>query len=242
VLPRQGERWRSGTAQPERLADGSVLWHGFITDATERKAAEVTLEAHVRQVKAAMKGTLEVVSRMIDLRDPYTAGHEKRVGMIAAAIAREMGWSRERCEGMEMIGMVHDIGKISVPAEILVKPTRLSDTEMKLVQGHAQAGYEILREITFEQPVAEIIRQHHERLDGSGYPRGLKGEDILPEARVLAVADVLESMASHRPYRPALGLDAAIAELEGGRGRLYDPDAVEALRRLVCEHGYRLPD
>jgi PAS domain S-box-containing protein/putative nucleotidyltransferase with HDIG domain len=242
VLPRQGERWRTGTAQPERLADGSVLWHGFITDATERKMAEETLEVHVRQVKAAMKGTLEVVSRMIDLRDPYTAGHERRVGLIAADIARELGWSQERCEGMEMIGMVHDIGKISVPAEILVKPTRLSDTEMRLVQGHAQAGYEILREIAFEQPVAETIRQHHERLDGSGYPRGLKGGDILPEARVLAVADVLESMASHRPYRPALGLDAAIAELEGGRGRLYDPAVVDALLRLVRERGYRLPD
>lgn len=242
VLPRQGERWCSGIAQPERLDDGSVLWHGFITDATERKAAEETLEVHVRQVKAAMKGTLEVVSRMIDMRDPYTAGHERRVGLIAAAIARELGWSQERCEGMEMIGMVHDIGKISVPAEILVKPTRLSDPEMKLVQGHAQAGYDILREIALEQPVAETIRQHHERLDGSGYPRGLKGGDILPEARVLAVADVLESMASHRPYRPALGLDAAIAELESGRGRLYDAEAVDALRRLVRERGYRLPD
>lgn len=242
VLPRQGERWRTGTAQPERLADGSVLWHGFIADATERKAAEAMLEAHMRQVKVAMRGTLEVVARMIDLRDPYTAGHEKRVGLIAADIARELGWSQERCEGLEMIGMVHDIGKISVPAEILVKPTRLSDTEMRLVQGHAQAGYEILSEIPFEQPVAETIRQHHERLDGSGYPRGLKADEILPEARVLAVADVLESMASHRPYRPALGMDAALAELEGGRGRLYDPAVVDALLRLVRERGYRLPD
>lgn len=141
-----------------------------------------------------------------------------------------------------MIGLVHDIGKIAVPAEILTKPGRLTSMEMQLVQVHAQAGYDILKDVPFSFPVAEVIRQHHERLDGSGYPRGLKGEEILPEARVLAVADVLESISAHRPYRPALGLDAALAELERGRSTQYDSDVIDAARRLLLDKGYSLPD
>ena len=138
--------------------------------------------------------------------------------------------------------MVHDIGKIAVPSEILVKPGRLSGVEMALIRGHAEAGYEVLKDVQFPMPVAEIIREHHERMDGSGYPQGLKGDAIRIEARVLAVADVFESMSSHRPYRPALGTDAALQELERGRGALYDADVVDALHRLVRERGYRLPD
>lgn len=210
-------------------------------DITERKESEDQIAGYVQQLEAAMQGTLQAVSNMVEMRDPYTAGHERHVGLIAGAIARELGWDEARCRDLEMIGLVHDIGKIAVPSEILTKPTRLSRLEMELMKGHAQAGYEILKDVPFRTPVAEIIRQHHERLDGSGYPRGLKGDEILPEARVLAVADVLESMSSHRPYRPAVGIDAALAELMNNQGTLFDPEAVGAAVRLVRERGYALP-
>jgi putative nucleotidyltransferase with HDIG domain len=210
-------------------------------DITERKQAETQIAGYVKQLEASMRGTLQAVSNMIDQRDPYTAGHERRVSLIAGAIGREMGWSEERCDRLEMVGLVHDIGKISVPAEILSKPGRLSALEMQLIRGHAQAGYDILKDVPFPFPVADIIRQHHERLDGSGYPLGLKGEQVLPEARVLAVADVIESIATHRPYRPARGLDVALDELERGRGTQYDPDAIDAFSRLLHDKGYTLP-
>lgn len=210
-------------------------------DITERRRAEEQIAAYVKQLEGSMHGTLRAVSNMVELRDPYTAGHERRVGLIASAIAREMGWSAERCDNLEMIGLVHDIGKIAVPSEILTKPGRLTPLEMELMKGHAQAGYEILKDVPFAAPVAEAIWQHHERMDGHGYPRGLKGDEILPEARVLAVADVLESMASHRPYRPALGLEVALKEVEQGKGKLYDPEVVDAVVRLVKEKGYVMP-
>lgn len=209
-------------------------------DITERKQAEVQIASYVQHLEAAMQGTFQAVSKMVEMRAPYTAGHERRVGQIAAAIAREMGWSEMRCRDLEMIGVVHDIGKIAVPSEILTKPGRLSDIEMALMRGHAQAGYDILKDVPFRTPVAETIRQHHERLDGSGYPRGLKGDEILPEARVLAVADVLESMSSHRPYRAAVGIDAALAEIEDNQGTLFDAEVVAAAVRLIRERGYAL--
>jgi len=221
--------------------DGQVAVIVMVQDITERKHAEEQIASYVKQLEVSMRGTLQAVANMVDLRDPYTAGHERRVGEIAGVIAREMGWSEERCQALEMIGLVHDIGKIAVPAEILSKPGRLTPTEMELVKAHAQAGYEILKDVPFSFPVAEVILQHHERLDGSGYPRGLKGDDILPEARVLAVADVLESMSAHRPYRPALGVDAALVELERGRGTLFDPEVLDATFRLLREKGYSLP-
>jgi len=221
--------------------DGQVAVIVMVQDITERKHAEEQIASYVKQLEVSMRGTLQAVSNMIDLRDPYTAGHERRVGLIAGVIGREMGWSEEHCQALEMIGLVHDIGKIGVPAEILSKPGRLTPTEMELVKAHAQAGYEILKDVPFSFPVAEVILQHHERLDGSGYPRGLKGDDILPEARVLAVADVLESMSAHRPYRPALGVDAALVELERGRGTLFDPEVLDATFRLLREKGYSLP-
>lgn len=210
-------------------------------DITQRKQAERQIANYVKQLEASMHGTLQAVARMIDLRDPYTAGHQRRVGLIAGAVAREMGWTEDRCSALELTGLVHDIGKIAVPAEILSKPGRLSSVEMEMVRGHAQAGYEILKDVSFSFPVAEIIYQHHERLDGSGYPRGLKGEQILLEARILAVADVLESMAAHRPYRPALGVEAALADLEKGCGVIYDAAVVDALRRLIRDKGYTPP-
>ncbi|MDX9844418.1 MAG: MASE3 domain-containing protein [Aquabacterium sp.] len=246
------------TSVPVRRKDGRVIELGLhakriiwddglpativmAQDITDRKQADDQIAGYVQQLEAAMQGTLQAVSNMVEMRDPYTAGHERHVGLIAAAIAHELGWDEARCKDLELIGLVHDIGKIAVPSEILTKPTRLTQLEMELMKGHAQAGYEILKDVPFRTPVAEIIRQHHERLDGSGYPRGLQGDEILPEARVLAVADVLESMSSHRPYRPAVGLDAALAELESHQGQLYDPEVVAAAVRLIRERGYRLP-
>lgn len=224
-----------------------IIWNelpstiSMAADITERKRAEAQIASYVLQLEASMKGTLQAVSNMVELRDPYTAGHERRVGLIAAAIGHKLGWNTERCAAIEIIGLVHDIGKIAIPAEILSKPSRLSEMEMALVRGHVQAGYDILREVPFPTPVAEIIYQHHERMDGSGYPRGLKGEEILIEARVLAIADVLESMSSHRPYRAALGINAAIAELERGRGTQYDSPVVDAALDLLHNDNYKLP-
>ena len=223
--------------------DGSPAIVSMVEDITEKASAEEQIRDYVGRLERSRHATLAALAKMVDLRDPYTAGHERRVGIIAAAIARELGWDRERARLVELVALVHDIGKIAVPAEILAKPTRLTASEFELVKGHAQAGYEILRDVSFEgMPVAEIVRQHHERMDGSGYPQGLKGEQILPEARVLAVADVLESMASHRPYRPALGLEAALGELQNNRGRLYGADCVDAALRVYRDKGERLPE
>lgn len=222
--------------------DGQPATIVMAQDITERKHTEEQIARYVHQLEGAMQGTLQAISNMVELRDPYTAGHERRVGLIAGAIAREMGWDAARCKNLELVGLVHDIGKIAVPAEILSKPGRLSPLELELVKCHAQAGYDILKDVEFAAPVAEIIRQHHERMDGSGYPRGLQGTEILPEARVLAVADVVESMAAHRPYRPALGLEMALAEIDNNRGRLYDPDVADAIVRLVRQKNYRLPE
>lgn len=229
------------TARIVTWDDGLPATIVMAEDITERQHAEAQIAAYVQHLEAAMRGTFQAVSNMVEIRDPYTAGHERRVGLIASAIAQEMGWSADRCQSLELLGLVHDIGKISVPSEILTKPTRLSKLEMEMMRGHAEAGYEILKDVPFPTPVAEIIRQHHERMDGSGYPRGLKGDEILPEARVLAVADVIESMASHRPYRPSVGLEAALLEVAGNRGTLYAAEVVDAAVRLVDVKGYKLP-
>ena len=222
--------------------DGRRALVAIADDVTARTLAEERIKDYVARLERSMKGTLQAVARMVDLRDPYTAGHERRVGLIAAAIGREMGWDDEHCGHLEMVGLVHDIGKIAVPAEILSKPTKLNANEFAMIRSHAESGYEILQNVQFDLPVADIIRQHHERLDGSGYPQGLKGDAILPEARVLAVADVLESMSTHRPYRPALGVDAALEELQKNSGILYDGKVVDAVVRLIREKGFVLPD
>jgi len=221
--------------------DGTPAHIVLVNDITERQRQQEKIAAYTAQLERSMASTLEAISKMVEMRDPYTAGHERRVGQIARDIAIEMGWSEEKAEPLKMIGLVHDIGKISVPAEILTKPARLNDLEMQMVRTHAQAGYEILKDVDFPLPVAEIIHQHHERMDGSGYPQGLKGDAILPEARILAVADVFESMCTHRPYRPAVGSGAAIAEIARNSGKLYDPAPAEALIRLVTEKGYKTP-
>jgi PAS domain S-box-containing protein len=210
-------------------------------DVTELLRAEEEIKGYLGKLERAMDGTLEVVSKMVELRDPYTRGHERRVAELCAALGQELGLPADRIEGLRVAGSVHDVGKIAVPAEILSKPTRLTPTEYALVKDHAQLGYEILNEVEFSWPVAQATRQHHERLDGSGYPNGLKGEQIILEARILAVADTLEAMSSHRPYRPGLGLDKALAEIERGRGRIYDLSVADACLKLFREKGYTLP-
>jgi PAS domain S-box-containing protein len=221
--------------------EGREAWLTMAVDVSERELARIEREGYIRQLEQAAGRTLDVVSTMVELRDPYTAGHERRVGELAAAIAAEMGLDAAFQQGLRMCGAVHDVGKIAVPAEILSKPMRLSKAEYQMVQQHAAQGYEILKSIELPWPLAEVARQHHERMDGSGYPRGLKGEEILLEARIIAIADVVESMASHRPYRPAIGPALALAEIEAGRGRLYDPEAADACLRLFREKGYSIP-
>jgi putative nucleotidyltransferase with HDIG domain len=189
-------------------------------------------------LRNALGGIIQVLSVTTEKRDPYTAGHQKRVADLARAIGQEMGLAVERVEGLRLAGTIHDIGKISIPAEILSKPTRLTKIEFNLIQVHPQVGYDILQNIDFSWPIAKMILQHHERMNGSGYPQGLKGENILLEARILAVSDVVEAMASYRPYRPALGIEAALEEIEKNKGVLYDPDVVSACLALFREKGF----
>ena len=180
------------------------------------------------QVREALQGIIQVISLTIETRDPYTAGHQRGVADLAQAIARKMGLPEERIEGIRVAALVHDLGKISTPAEILSKPTRLTEAEMSMIRSHPRSGYEILKRVQFPWPIAQIVLQHHERLNGSGYPEGLSAPDILLEAKILAVADVMEAMCSHRPYRPALGIEKALKEIRRNRGILYDPMAVDA--------------
>ena len=186
--------------------------------------------------------TVEMTSAITDARDPYSAGHERRVAEIAVAIAIEMGLDTGTIEGIRVSGYLHDLGKIGVPVDILSKPGKLSAPEFNLIKAHSERGYKILQKVDFPWPVAEVAYQHHERLDGSGYPRGLKGDEILLEARIMAVADAVEAMASHRPYRAGLGIEKALAEIERGRGTAYDPTAADTCLALFREKGFRIPD
>ncbi|QWD49371.1 HD domain-containing protein [Polynucleobacter paneuropaeus] len=187
------------------------------------------------RLATSLRATIEAMSRTMEWRDPYTAGHQKRVAEISMAIARKLQWHEERVQALYMAAMVHDIGKMSVPSEILTKPSRLTSIEMQLVQGHVDSGYQILKDIPFPWPIADMVRQHHERLDGSGYPQGLKGDQISPEGRILAVADTIEAMSSHRPYRPGLGLDAAMKEIRAEAGSKLDASIVDAAFALESE-------
>jgi putative nucleotidyltransferase with HDIG domain len=184
------------------------------------------------RLAGALKATIEAMSRTMEWRDPYTAGHQKRVALISAAIAEKLGLNNEQIEALYMAAMVHDLGKVAVPAEILTKPSRLTDLEMKMVQGHAESGYQILKDIPFPYPIAEMVYQHHERLDGSGYPRGLAGDAICLEARILAIADTIEAMATHRPYRPGRGLHSAMSEVMVEAGSKLDQRIADAAFEL----------
>jgi PAS domain S-box-containing protein len=232
----------------EVSADGAVATYhgrpalvGLIEDMSGHQKTADALKAYVSKLELAVLGTVQVASSMVEMRDPYTAGHERRVGEIAAAIGRKMKLDSHRIEGLRIIGQVHDIGKIGIPAEILSKPGRLSRSEMDLIREHSQKGYEILKTVEYPWPIADAVLQHHERMDGSGYPQGLSGDEIVIEARIMAVADTIEAMSAHRPYRAGLGLDAALNEIERGNGIQYDPESAEACLQLFREDCFSLP-
>ena len=206
--------------------------------AEERQRAEEKLRRSYEKLQRALEGTVHTLVAAIEMRDPYTAGHQRRVTQLACAIAHEMGLPEERVEGIRMAGLIHDIGKMNIPAEILSKPGLLSDLEYSLIKNHAQVGHDVLKEMDFPWPLAQIVLQHHERMDGSGYPQGLAGEDIILEARILAVTDVVEAMASQRPYRPSVGLDKALEEISQNRSVLYDPEVVDACLKLFAEERF----
>lgn len=208
-------------------------------DVTEKTRTQHELEVSHTLLQQVLQGTLDVIQQMTEARDPYTSGHQRRVAELAEAIAREMHLPEESCVAViRTAAFIHDIGKITVPAEILSKPGQISPTEFELIKVHPTAGYNILRKAHLPDPVAETVLQHHERLDGSGYPQRLAGDDILPEAQILAVADVVEAMLSHRPYRPAPGIEAALEEISSGRGTRYYPDVVDACLTLFRDKGF----
>ena len=257
----------SGTADPARTVlmefeeyckDGSTIWVEIVAsflrdnnfkptailtvakDITERKHAEERLKETFNHLRKAMETIIQVMMSTVESRDAYTAGHQRRSTNLACAIATELGLTQEKIEGIRMAGSIHDIGKLSIPAEILSKPSKLTNIEFSLIKEHSRSGYEILKDVESPWPLAEIVYQHHERMDGSGYPRNLKGDEIIMEARIMAVADVVETMASHRPYRPALGINVALEEIEKNRGILYDDTVADTCLKLFREKGYQL--
>jgi PAS domain S-box-containing protein len=224
-----------------RDAEGKPIgFRGISRDITDRKQVEEQLHQTLDSLRKAVATTIQVLGTASEARDPYTAGHQNRVADLARAIATEMGIPNNTIEGIRMAGSIHDIGKLSIPSEILVKPAKLTDIEFSLIKEHSHSGYEMLKDVESPWPLAEIVYQHHERMNGSGYPRNLKGDEILMESRILAVADVVEAMASHRPYRPTLGIKAALEEIEKNKGILYDDNVADACLRLFREKGYQL--
>jgi len=219
---------------------GKNLLHVIVHDITDHNRAEEKLKDTLESLRRAVGVTIQVMVSAVETRDPYTAGHQLRSANLACAIATEMGLPQDKILGLRMAGSIHDIGKLSIPAEILSKPTKLSEIEFSLIKEHARKGCEILKNVESPWPLAQIVSQHHERMDGSGYPRKLKGDEILLEARIMAVADVVEAMASHRPYRQALGIDAALEEIEKNRGTLYDEAVVDTCLKLFREKGFQL--
>jgi len=204
-----------------------------------RKKDEETLRESIQTLNKAFSGAVKALSSAVEKRDPYTAGHQERVAQLCVAIAEEMNINKAELLGVRVTGLLHDIGKIAVPAEILTRPGRLSDAEFNIIKTHPQVGYEILNTIEFPYPVAQAVLQHHEHLNGSGYPCGISGNKIILEARILAVADTIETMASNRPYRPGLGLKAALEEIKDKKGSFYDSTVVDACLRLFYEKGYK---
>jgi len=240
--------------------DGGIIWVNLTTsplrkpgeafernmivaeDITERKRGEEQLRDTLESLRKAFSATIQVMVSAVEVRDPYTSGHQLRSADLARAIATELGLPQEKIDAIRMAGSIHDIGKLSIPAEILSKPTKLSEIEFSLIKAHAQRGFEMLKNVESPWPLAEIVYQHHERMDGSGYPRNLKGDEICIEARILTVADVVEAMASHRPYRPGLGIEVALNEIENNSGIFYDSTIADACLRLFREKGFQLAE
>lgn len=234
-------KWISFNSRAVRDEGGNLSYYeGLAEDITLRKKAEENLNNTLSKLRKAMEGAIKAMVQVAEAKDPYTAGHQRRVAKLARVIAQTMGLTESMIDGIRMAASIHDIGKIAVPVEILSKPSKLSDLEFSLIKTHSQAGYDILEGIEFPWPIARIIQQHHEKIDGSGYPQGLKGLDIMIEARIVCVADVVEAMASHRPYRPSLGIDKALEEVKENRGKLYDKDVADACIYLFKEKGFIL--
>ena len=237
---------KNGNVRHLHVLRKDIVWNGkkqyqvIYQDITDRRKAEEKLSQTLENLRQSFKATIQVLGMASEARDPYTAGHQRRVSNLARAIAAEKRLSQDIVEGIRMVGSIHDIGKLSVPGEILSKPTKLTDLEFSLIKEHSQSGYEMLKHVESPWPLAQIVQQHHERMNGTGYPQNLKGNEILIEARIIAVADVVEAMASHRPYRPALGIEAALDEIERNKGVLYDENVVDACLRLFREKEYKL--
>jgi len=212
-----------------------VGFRGIVRDNTAVKQLEKERLETLDRLRKSLGATINAMAVMVESRDPYTAGHQRRVADLARTVAKEMKLESNRIDGLRLAATIHDLGKIAIPAEILTKPTRLSDVEFMLVKTHSQAGFDILKDIDFPWPIARMVLEHHERIDGSGYPNHLKAGEILEESKILTVADVVEAIASHRPYRPALGIDVALSEISKGRGVLYDADVVDACLKLFNE-------
>ncbi len=223
-------------------ASGFPRFIGIWQDVSDVTKAQESIEEYSNRLEKTVLGTVSSIAKMVELRDPYTSGHEERVGNLAARIAEEMGLVSDTQYGLKIAGLVHDIGKISIPSEYLTKPTRLSKDEFNIIKTHAENGYEILKNIDFPWPIATVAYQHHERIDGSGYPNGLKGDEIILEAKILAVADVIESMATSRPYRHALGLEQALSEVERNAGITFDADVVMHTLKIFKEKSYQLSE
>ncbi|MGB2783708.1 MAG: HD domain-containing phosphohydrolase, partial [Atribacterota bacterium] len=212
---------------------------GNFKDVTEIKRTERALKQSYQKLQETMQDTIKIIAKVVEVKDPYTAGHQYRVSQLATRIAKKLKFSSDKLEGIRITALVHDIGKISIPAEILSKPTKLNEIEYNLIKDHSRIGADILKTIDFPWPVAQIILQHHERLNGSGYPQGLKGDEIFPEARIMGVADVVEAMSSHRPYRPALGIGKALEEISQNKGILYDSEVVDICLNLFREKRFK---
>lgn len=232
------------SATIHRTDGGGILgYQGFIRDITEQKLQHYKLKVTLGRLRKSLGATIQAIAMTVEMRDPHTAGHQQRVADLARAIATNMGLSEKEIDGIRMAAVIHDLGKTSVPAEILSKPGRINEHEAGIIKSHPRVGYEILKDIEFPWPIAQIVLQHHERINGTGYPQGLSHQDILIEARIIGVADVIEAMASHRPYRAALGIDKALEEIWEKKGILYDPQVVEVAYKLFVEKRFkfRLP-
>jgi len=237
---------KDGTLFPVSISGSPILIDGkprgiigMFADITERKKTEEQLKESFKKLQKTIEVSISAISLITEARDAYTAGHQRRVAKLAVALAKEMGFPKDKIEGIKIAALIHDVGKINLPAEILSKPGKLSEVEFNLIKNHSQIGYDILKKVDFLWPIAEIVFQHHEKINGSGYPRGLKGDEILLEAKIICVADVVEAMSSHRPYRPALGIGKALEEISQNKGILYDPEVVDVCLKLFKEKGFK---
>jgi PAS domain S-box-containing protein len=233
--------WLYTNPTPMIINKNVVGFNAVVHDITALKQTEAELQKSLTSLKKTLNDTVSAMAKILELKDPYTSGHQVRTAKLATAIAKKMHLPDEQVSTIETSTSIHDIGKLHVPSDILSKPGKLSDIEFKLIQAHPQGGYEILKGIEFNAPIAQIVLQHHERADGSGYPHGLKSGEILLEAKILAVADVMEAMSSYRPYRPSLGVDKALEEIKSNRGNKYDETTVDACIELFTKDGFTFP-